>query len=32
MKIQQYKSLLFPLSRAELMESLQIDHVSGAFH
>ena len=30
MKLPQYKSLLFPLSRAELMESLQIDHVSGA--
>ena len=26
------KSLLFPLSRAELMESLQIDHVSGAYN
>ena len=28
----QDKSLLFPLSRAELMESLQIDHVSGAYN
>lgn len=28
----QDKSFLFPLSRAELMESLQIDHVSGAFN
>lgn len=28
----QHKSLLFPLSRAELMESLQIDHVSGAYN
>ena len=27
----QDKSLLYPLSRAELMESLQIDHVSGAY-
>ena len=26
------RSLLFPLSRAELMESLQIDHVSGAYN
>ena len=26
------KNLLFPLSRAELMESLQIDHVSGAYN
>ena len=26
------KSLLFPLGRAELMESLQIDHVSGAYN
>ena len=26
------KSLLFPLSRAELMDSLQIDHVSGAYN
>lgn len=25
------KSLLYPLSRAELMESIQIDHVSGAY-
>ena len=28
----QDKSLLYPLSRAELMESLQIDHVSGAYN
>ena len=28
----QDKSLLFPLSRAELMESLQIDQVSGAYN
>jgi len=28
----QDKTLLFPLSRAELMESLQIDHVSGAYN
>ena len=28
MKIPQDKTLLFPLSRAELMESLQIDHVA----
>jgi hypothetical protein len=26
------KNLLFPLSREELMESLQIDHVSGAYN
>ena len=31
MEHMQDKSLLFPLSRAELMESLQIDHVSGAY-
>ena len=32
MENMQDKSLLFPLSRAELMESLQIDHVSGAYN
>ena len=32
MEHMQDKSLLFPLSRAELMESLQIDHVSGAYN
>ena len=28
----QDKNMLFPLSRAELMESLQVDHVSGAYN
>ena len=28
----QDKTLLFPLSRAELMESLQIDHLAGAYN
>ena len=32
MENMQDKSLLYPLSRAELMESLQIDHVSGAYN
>lgn len=32
MENMQDKTLLFPLSRAELMESLQIDHVSGAYN
>lgn len=32
MENMQDKSMLFPLSRAELMESLQIDHVSGAYN
>lgn len=31
-QVRKDKTLLFPLSRAELMESLQIDHVSGAYN